>query len=101
MTCTDDGRIDGLGERPAIEFTFAGRPHVARAGDTIAMALWAAREPVLRRSSRDGAPRGVWCNMGICYECLVVADGATVRACMTLVRPGMRVEPGRSLDAEP
>ena len=89
-----DARIPGTGDRPAVAFTFGARPVQARAGDTLAMALWAAGEPALRHSSRDGAPRGVLCNMGICYECLVVVDGATVRACTTLVRDGMKVEPG-------
>jgi aerobic-type carbon monoxide dehydrogenase small subunit (CoxS/CutS family) len=89
-----DARLPGTGERAAVTFTFAGRPVPAREGDTVAMALWAAREHALRRSSALGAPRGVLCNMGICYECLVVADGVTVRACMALVRDGMRVEPG-------
>ena len=87
-------RLPGTGERPAVEFTFAGQRVVAREGDTVAMALWAAGDAVLRRSSRDGAARGVFCNMGICYECLVVVDGVTVRGCMTVVRPGMRVERG-------
>ena len=89
-----NGRIDGTDERAVVEFTFAGRSMRGRAGDTIAMALFAAGEPVLRHSSRDGAPRGVLCNMGICYECLVVVDGSTVRACTTVVRAGMRVECG-------
>jgi predicted molibdopterin-dependent oxidoreductase YjgC len=88
------GRIEGIPPRAAVTFTFAGRTVRAAAGDTIAMALWAAGEAVLRRSSRDVAPRGVLCNMGICYECLVVVDGATVRACTTVVRDGMRVERG-------
>ena len=80
--------------RGEVVFTFAGRQVTARAGDSIAMALWAAGERVLRQSSGDGAPRGVLCNMGICYECLCVADGVTVRSCMALVRAGMRVERG-------
>ncbi len=87
-------RIPGLGERPPVEFTFASRSVVAQAGDSIAMALWATCDLTLRQSSRDGAPRGVLCNMGICYECLVVVDGVTVRACTTLVRAGMHVELG-------
>jgi sarcosine oxidase subunit alpha len=45
----------------------------------------------LRNSSRDGAPRAVLCNMGVCYECLVRIDGAVVRACMTEVENGMSV----------
>ncbi len=87
------GRID-TGERAAVAFTFVGRELTALEGDTIAMALWAAGEVVLRQSSRDGAGRGVLCNMGVCYECLVLADGVLVRACTTLVRPGQRVERG-------
>lgn len=89
-----DARVPGTSDRPTVGFTFAGRPVQAKAGDTVAMALWAAGEPVLRQSSRDGAPRGVLCNMGICYECLCVVDGATVRGCTTLVREGMVVQRG-------
>jgi len=88
------GRIAGLGDRAEVTFVFAGESVTARAGDTVAMALWAAGVPVLRHSSRDGAGRGVLCNMGICYECLVIVDGITVRACTTVVRAGMQVEPG-------
>ena len=88
------GRIAGLGEREVVEFTFAGEPVTAWAGDSIAMALWAHGQQDLRRSSKDGAARGVLCNMGICYECLVVVDGVTVRACTTPVQNGMHVQPG-------
>lgn len=88
------GRIEGLGEREAMTFSFDGEEIRARAGDTIAMALWAHGERALRRSSREGAPRAVLCNMGICYECLVRVDGDTVRACTTLVQRGMVVECG-------
>ena len=87
-------RLPGTGDRREVEFTFAGRRVRACEGDTVAMALWAAGERTLRASSKDGAPRGVLCNMGICYECLVVVDGVTVRGCMASVRAGMRVERG-------
>lgn len=80
--------------RATIRFTFDGRACEARTGDTVAMALWRLGERTLRRSSRDGAPRAVFCNMGVCYECLCRVDGAVVRACTTLVQDGMRVEPG-------
>ncbi len=83
--------IDAAGE---VTFTFAGQPVRARVGDSVAMALWAADTMTLRHSSRDGSPRGVLCNMGICYECLVRIDGVPLRACMTAVRSGMVVEPG-------
>lgn len=94
MSAHADGRLPGLGPRAAVEFTFAGRTVTAREGDSLAMALWAAGDVALRASSRDGAPRGVLCNMGICYECLCVVDGVTVRACTTIVQPGMVVTRG-------
>lgn len=88
------GRIAGMGERALVEFTFEGEKVTAWAGDSIAMALWAVAQLELRNSSSVGAPRGVLCNMGICYECLVVVDGVTVRACTTMVHPGMKVQRG-------
>ena len=40
-----------------------------------------------------GAPRGVFCGMGVCFDCLVVIDGEpSRRACVTFVTEGMRVE---------
>ncbi|MBL9076899.1 MAG: (2Fe-2S)-binding protein [Planctomycetes bacterium] len=87
-------RVNGADGRAVVQFRFAGRPVAARAGDTIAMALWRDGAVALRASSRDGAPRGVFCNMGVCFECLCRVDGATVRACTTVVRDGMQVEPG-------
>jgi len=88
------GRIAGMGDRELVEFQFEGEKVSAWAGDSIAMALWAAGQRDVRKSSSVGAPRGVLCNMGICYECLVVVDGETVRSCTTLVRPGMSVRRG-------
>ena len=87
-------RVDGSEGGREVAFTFAGRRIVARAGESLAMALWANGVVALRRSSKDGAPRGVLCNMGICYECLVRIDGGVVRACTTVVREGLVVEPG-------
>ena len=91
------GRVAGLGERELISFTFDGVQCNAWLGDTIAMALWALGQTSVRNSSSEGQPRGVLCNMGICYECLVVVDGVSVRSCTTLVQPGMQVTRGGKL----
>jgi len=85
------GRLPGAGERDLVEFSFEGEPVTAYAGDSIAMALWASQALAVRGSSTGGQPRGVLCNMGICYECLVVVDGESVRSCTTEVRAGMQV----------
>ena len=60
-------------------------------GETVAAALTAAGITALRRT-RGGEPRGVFCGMGVCHECLVTVDARPgQRACMTEVREGMSV----------
>jgi sarcosine oxidase subunit alpha len=46
----------------------------------------------LRDSPRTGEPRGAFCFMGACQECLVHVDGMPRQACMTPVRHGMVIE---------
>jgi sarcosine oxidase subunit alpha len=63
-------------------------------GTTVAVALLGAGVHRLRSSVR-GAPRGPLCGMGTCLECRVTIDGMPHRrACLELVRPGMRVVTG-------
>lgn len=72
-----------------------GEQIAARPGTTVAAALLAAGRRTWRRTAH-GAPRGLFCGMGVCFDCLVTVDGAPdVRACATSVVPGMRVETGR------
>jgi predicted molibdopterin-dependent oxidoreductase YjgC len=69
-----------------------GRPVAAEAGQTVAATLLSAGITAFRRTP-NGAPRGIFCGMGVCYDCLVTVDGlADQRACVTPVRPGMRVQ---------
>ena len=63
------------------------------AGETIAAALLAHGRSVLRLSRRRHEPRGLYCGMGICHECLVIVDGTpNVRACLTSVRDGQVID---------
>ena len=69
-----------------------GRLVPAEAGQTVAAALIGAGIVVFRHTPA-GAPRGIFCGMGVCFDCLVTVDGlAEQRACMTPVRRGMRVQ---------
>ena len=86
-----EGRISGADRGPAIRFHLDGEAFSAHAGETVAMALFAAGQPLVRRSAKLGAPRGVFCNMGICYDCLVYHNGVALRACMLLVTPEMKL----------
>jgi hypothetical protein len=61
-------------------------------GESIAAALLAAGRRTTRWTERTGEPRGYFCGMGVCHDCLVEVDGQPgVRACMTPVRDGLRV----------
>ncbi|MEM7205253.1 MAG: (2Fe-2S)-binding protein [Planctomycetota bacterium] len=90
-----DGRMPEATDRGvAVRIEFDGQRIDAFAGETVAAALWAAGILDLRRSTVAAEPRGVYCAMGICYDCLVRVDGREVRACMTGVRDGLVVERG-------
>jgi predicted molibdopterin-dependent oxidoreductase YjgC len=86
--------VGTAGDRGApVAFTFDGRAVTGRAGQSVAIALWDAGIRTLRRSPRDGAPRGMFCAIGICQECVVMIDGVRRPGCTTLVQPGLRVLP--------
>ena len=51
-----------------------------------------------RYTARASEPRGYFCGMGVCHDCLVTVEGLpNVRACLTPVRDGLRVETQRGL----
>ena len=79
--------------RPAVAFTFDGAAVKARLGDSVAAALVAAGHLAHRVTPVLARPRGPWCMMGACHDCLVNVDGApNVQGCTVFVAPGMRVE---------
>ena len=76
---------------PPVRLRFDGREIEALPGETIAAAL-AAADVVAVRQARSGAPRGLFCGMGVCFDCLVTVDGRpSQRACLTEVQAGMDV----------
>lgn len=81
-----------VASEPTIEITFDGRKIKAREGEMIASALFAAGISVFGHHHRDGGAQGIFCANGQCSQCSVVADGKTVKSCMTVVEPGMAVE---------
>src|SRR5215469_5151520 len=83
----------GQPEAAAVALIVDGKPITAREGDSVAAALLAAGIAACRATPVSGAPRAPYCMMGVCFECLVTIDDVGSRqACMTRVRPGMRVE---------
>ncbi|WP_126428370.1 (2Fe-2S)-binding protein [Brevibacillus marinus] len=81
-----------------VTFFFDGRSLPGRTGETVAAALLANGIRTLRRHEETGSPRGIYCNIGHCYECRVTINGRKgVRACLTLVEEGMVVQSGQTL----
>lgn len=69
-----------------------GQPVPAHHGQTVAVALLAAGQRIFRRTE-SGELRGLFCGMGVCFDCLVTVNGlAEQRACMTPVEPGMQIQ---------
>ena len=67
------------------------RPIEFQAFDTIASCVMRAGVLALRTSMR-GEPRGVFCGIGVCNECLVTVDGQpNRRACQVEATPGLVV----------
>lgn len=65
-------------------------------GENLAGALLVAGVMPFRRTPVSAAPRGPFCMMGACYDCLVVIDGVTRQACMMQVTEGLNIAmPGK------
>jgi hypothetical protein len=77
-----------------LRFTFGDRQIDAEPGQSIGAALIAAGYRSWRTTRRGGAPRGIFCGIGVCFDCLVIVNGRpNQRACLIEVRQGDRVEP--------
>jgi len=73
-------------------FLFDGRPTRYVEGQSIGAALTAAGVRSWRTTRFGGRPRGLFCGIGVCFDCLVTVDGRpNERACLVPVREGMRV----------
>ena len=84
---------DLVAAHAAVAIVVDGIAVAARAGDTVAAAMLAAGWSCCRTTPITGAPRGPFCMMGVCFECLVTIDGrASQQACLVIVAPGMRVD---------
>lgn len=81
-----------------IEFEGAGLTGVE--GQSIAGVLLANGIDSWRRTAAGGAPRGLFCGIGVCFDCVVEVNGRRdVRACQRRAREGDRV--ARQDDALP
>ena len=61
-------------------------------GEPIAMALKNAGVMVHRYTRKEHKPRGIFCAIGRCTDCVMVVNGQTnVRTCITPLEEGMEI----------
>ena len=88
----------GIERGKRFEIEVDGKAVTAYEGETVAAALTAAGITAFRHTAGQGAPRGIYCGMGICFDCLMTVDGVpNVRTCVTYAQPGMKVRAQQGL----
>jgi predicted molibdopterin-dependent oxidoreductase YjgC len=85
-------------EQPWV-LVFDGRTVPATPGESVGAALTNAGIRSWRSTRKHGRPRGLFCGIGVCFDCLLTIDGLpNQRACLTPVAPGMKVDSGSSTE---
>ena len=84
-----------------VHFSFDGKDLQGYEGEPIAAALMAAGVKVHRHTQKKHAPRGVFCAIGRCTDCVMVVNGEpNVRTCITPLEEGMSIETQEGLGAQ-
>ena len=85
-----------LGETPKrkkVTFSYDGKLLEGYEGEPIAMALKSNGVEIHRYTTKLHKPRGLYCSIGRCTDCVMVVDGVpNVRTCMTALKEGMKVQ---------
>lgn len=76
----------------SVTITVDGRERVVPAGCSVAVALLFSGVDHSRTTTLGGEPRGVFCGMGSCFDCVATIDGRTSqRTCITEAVDGMDI----------
>ncbi|MCQ2240784.1 (2Fe-2S)-binding protein [Treponema sp.] len=76
-----------------VHFTFDGKDYTGCEGESIAAALKAAGVMIHRYTSKNHKPRGIFCAIGRCTDCVMIVNGQpNVRTCITPLTEGMTVQ---------
>lgn len=80
-------------EGKLVTFLYDGRKLQGYEGEPIAIALRASGVMTHRYTAKTHEPRGVFCAIGRCTDCVMVVDGQpNVRTCITPLKEGMVVQ---------
>lgn len=76
-------------DAPRVRVSLDGQALDLPEGANLAAALLGAGVTVFRATPVSGAPRGPFCMMGACFDCLIEVGGVTRQACMMQVSDGL------------
>ena len=93
MRVTEHPIISDFKKGRLVKFEYDGKVLEGYEGEPIAMALKANDIEIHRYTTKLHKPRGIFCSIGRCTDCVMVVDGVpNVRTCMTALKEGMRVQ---------
>ena len=76
-----------------VKITVNGKNVKAIEGEPIASAVIAAGIMTFRKTIKREDPRGYFCGIGRCTDCMMIVNGIrNVRTCITPVKEGMKIE---------
>ncbi len=76
-----------------LTYFFNERAEEAYAGQNVAAAILQNGNRILRTTRTTNKARGIFCGIGVCFDCLIVINGIpNQRACLVEIRDGMRIE---------
>lgn len=82
-----------LEDGDTVQITVDGKKYTARKGEVIAAVLMANGIMVHRYTAKLHEPRGIYCGIGQCTDCVMTVNGRpNVRTCITPVEEGMVIE---------
>jgi len=87
-----------LEERAKVKITVDGKEIEGYENEMIAATLMANGINVFRETKKKHEPRGIFCAIGRCTDCVMVVDGVpNVRTCVTPIKEGMVIETQKGL----
>ena len=76
-----------------VQFTYDGKTMEGFEGEPIAIALRSNGVLIHRYTARRNEPRGIFCAIGRCTDCIMVVDGVpNVRTCVEPLKEGMVIQ---------
>ena len=84
------GRLE---KKRRVQIEVDGKIIEAFEGEPIAAALKSAGVNTLRITPKRKDPRGIYCAIGLCTDCVMTVEGKpNVRTCVTPVKDGMKIQ---------